>query len=96
MALDGAKKTKKTERHADHPRSILAFRKTRLETRLDTRLMTRLETCLETHLETRREKTSRDASGEKQGWTLDDKHDALFSFLRAIQGHHPKIPKCQG
>ena len=42
MALDGAKKI--TERHADHPRSILAFLETHLETRREKLLEKLLET----------------------------------------------------
>ena len=50
-ALDSAN-NKRTERHAEHPRSILAFLETRLETRLEKLLEKRLEKCLEKRLET--------------------------------------------
>ena len=45
----------RTERHADHPRSILACLEMRLEKPLETRLEKPLETRLEKPLETRLE-----------------------------------------
>ena len=69
--------------------------KTRLETRLETRPETRLETRLGKLLETRLEKRlETHLEKNKDGaWMVSM---TLSFVVRAIQGHHPKVPKCQG
>ena len=91
MALDGAKRI--NQRHADHPRSILAFLETRLGTRfetllemfLETRLGTRLETHLETFLETRLEKLCEKRLVRALPFGCKDGHPIFLSIILALR-----------